>query len=616
MKDLLLITVVYILSNYAYAQETDSYYYYGGNRKYISKIESEKYVFFNSGEEFLELINKVKEFDHEILKYSIDIGDNIWSNWAIVKRDYGTKNNFEYLREKYYVAPFFEIESGETTGASHIFYVKLKSQEDLNLLKRYAKELNVNIVSQNKFMPLWYTLSCSADSDTENSITAANYFYETGDFEAAHPDLIVGNALCGTSNNYYSSQWGLENTGQYGGVIGIDINYSTARNITMGDNNVKVAIFESGFAFDHPDLNNVSGIEYDTETNPQTNLVDRAHGTACAGIVGANATNSKGVVGIAPNAQLLSIYNDMIVPEDDPGNIVFMLEIADGFNWAASNNIDIVSNSWSNNAIESDLVNDAILNALTNGRHGLGAILVFASGNANTNVSYPANCPYDVIAVGAMSHCGERKSLTSCDGEDWGSNYSVGDDTSLDIMAPGVLISTTDMLGNEGYNPNQPIHLDNGGEIVSNDFDDTDYTVWFTGTSSACPHVAAVAALILSVNSGLTYEEVGDIIANTAQKVGGYNYQADVITGRGTWNNEVGHGLIDAGEAVKLAYSNYPITNTSYSSSVTLSGSSDIVMSNVVVEQGGALNIENLGNSLIINGEFNAQIGSILNIHP
>jgi subtilisin family serine protease len=65
--------------------------------------------------------------------------------------------------------------------------------------------------------------------------------------------------------------------------------------------------------------------------------------------------------------------------------------------------------------------------------------------------------------------------------------------------------------------------------------------------------VAAVAALILSVNNNLSSKEVGDIIEKTARKVGGYTYSA--VSGRpnGTWNDEVGYGLVDAYEAVMEA---------------------------------------------------------------
>jgi len=160
----------------------------------------------------------------------------------------------------------------------------------------------------------------------------------------------------------------------------------------------------------------------------------------------------------------------------------------------------------------------------------------------------------NVIAVGAISPCGQRKSLTSCDGETcWGSNYG----TNLSVVAPGVFVPTTDVQGTAGYNPtdlNSPPCGSNGGKIL-NDYPDQNYIIWFNGTSAATPHVAGVAALILSVNPSLTGQQVRNVIEGTAQKVGGYNYQTTSGYPNGTWNNEVGYGLVNAYAAVAAVLS-------------------------------------------------------------
>ena len=77
----------------------------------------------------------------------------------------------------------------------------------------------------------------------------------------------------------------------------------------------------------------------------------------------------------------------------------------------------------------------------------------------------------------------------------------------------------------------------------------------------AAPHVAGIAALILSVNPCLTLQQVTNIIENTCQKVGGYNYATIVGRFNGLWNNEMGYGLVDAYAAVLMAQQQLNPTN-------------------------------------------------------
>ena len=93
----------------------------------------------------------------------------------------------------------------------------------------------------------------------------------------------------------------------------------------------------------------------------------------------------------------------------------------------------------------------------------------------------------------------------------------------------------------------------NGGNKITSDYTNRDYTVWFNGTSAACPHVAGVAALILSVRPNLTGQQVRNIIEQTAQKVGGYSYATTSGRPNGTWHQETGYGLVDAYAAVRKA---------------------------------------------------------------
>lgn len=116
----------------------------------------------------------------------------------------------------------------------------------------------------------------------------------------------------------------------------------------------------------------------------------------------------------------------------------------------------------------------------------------------------------------------------------------------LDVVAPGVAITTTDITGSIGYSPNSK-----GSENINTPFfSDGNYISFFNGTSSAAPFVSGVAALMLARNNSLTNLEVYRIIRETCTKLPTYNYTSKTY---GLWNNEVGYGLVNAFQAASKA---------------------------------------------------------------
>lgn len=513
------------------------FYYYGGNKiplklntdyiyvsaeinKRLPSIGNTRHINVDTIDE--SYLNRIKGVSNTQVRHnaSINLGSNVSEKEYFEIISNLTKN------EDVIVAPSFDL-YGDRLELSEYFYVCLKQLSDTILLFNKSMETNVRIVAQDQFMENWFTLAVTEESQL-NSLEAANVFYESGLFRYAEPDFRVEDPLL-SNDPEFSQQWGLKNTGQSGGIVGMDINVEPAWNYSTGEG-IVVAVIDQGVQLDHPDLQeNIYYISYDTETNTSPSRIYGDHGTSCAGIIGAVKDNNIGVAGIAPDCKLMSISNTLRLSD------LYVSNIAKGINWAWMNGADIISNSY--HAPMSSYITDAINNAVNNGRNGLGCPVLFASGNDNiSSVNYPASLA-NTIAVGAMSSCGERKNPNSCDGEDWGCNYGLG----LDVVAPGVDIFTTDI--NSGYK------------------DD------FNGTSAACPHAAGVMALILSANPCLTMEEARAILCISCDKLPAYSYTRK----QGLWNNEVGYGKINAYEAVKLAISS-DIPNNVISQSYNIVG--------------------------------------------
>jgi len=577
--------------SFLYAQS--DYYWYEGKKIPLTKLETKKYILFEGTDKnvFRNNLNrlgvelkKLEVLDKNLIKKEEGTTTSIsYQQWAIIEsEDQKKMNSLKSIADIIYEAPFFINDTKDEAGLTQYFYVRLNKEADLHLLSKMALLHNVDIVERNEYMPLWYTLSCNKSS-SGNSLELSNIFYETGLFGASHPDMLVEFQTTCVNDSYFNKQWGLKNNGMNGWTGGIDINFCEAQAITKGSGNVIVAVFDNGIQLDHPDLTNIYRLSYDSESNssPSRMYDSGVHGTNCAGIIGATANNSRGVAGIAPLCPIMPISNMSALTVQSVKNR------ANGLNFAWQNGAAVISNSWKANYSFS-IITDAIKEAMTKGRNGLGCIVVFAAGNGNDNspsVTYPANTDPDILVVGAISPCGERVNANSCDGIGvWESSYG----QSLDIMAPGVYIPTTTINGQ--------------------------YDMEFRGTSAACPHVAGVAALVLSLNPQLTRKQVVDIIESTAKKLPRYSFSNNPGTRpNGTWNNEVGYGLIDAAAAVRRAQCNGVtyISNRTFTSNSTFQGCEHSI-NNSTVTRGKLTVISSI--STTITSNFTVNLGAELEI--
>ncbi len=412
----------------------------------------------------------------------------------------------------------------------------------------------------------YYTLSVPPGHELFETIRA---FIAMDQTMFAELSFIGFNDYCfDPDDTQYTQQWALNNTGAGGGDADADIDAREAWDIERGDPDVLVVVIDTGIEWDHPDLRenvaqnlgedsdgdgrtmqqvggnwvrdpgDLNGVDDDgngliddlfgwdfadddNDPTPQAlTATDDSypHGTACAGIAAAVTDNNLGVAGIAHNCRLMGLRVNLTSGMNQ--------NRADAINYAvdmaANYDAVVLSCSWVASGTMTALQN-AVINARNN-----NVLPCFASGNGNTTpIRYPARYA-QTLAVGATSECDERKSTTSCDGENWwGSNY--GD--SLNVSAPGVHLRTTDMVGADGYG---------GGDYIAN----------MNGTSGATPHVAAAAALLWSYDPSLSVDEVQDILQQSADKVGGYDYShAASMPGHSV---ELGYGRLNVDRALQM----------------------------------------------------------------
>lgn len=379
-------------------------------------------------------------------------------------------------------------------------------------------------VIQDYWTPGYYRITTPADKDVFASIRT---WYECPNALFAEPAYMCYNdALHVPNDPLFPDQWHLQNPGQEPQwTPGADVQAVDAWDVTTGNPNVLVVVIDTGMDLSHEDLlpNLLPRLDEDwdfADAGDPSPDDEGDHGTACSGIAVGVQDNSLGVSGIAPNCQIMPLRINL--------SSGMNANRADAINYAASRRSEfdglVMSNSWKMSSGDFTAVEAAVQNADL-----LDCVVCFASGNDNGAVSYPAKYP-ETIAVGASSPCDERKSPSSCDGESfWGSNYGA----EQDVVAPGVIITTTDRSGGVGYSSG-------------------DYYSGFNGTSAACPLAAGICALIYSVNPSLTHDEVRQILRETAEDQVGPP-QEDTPG----WDPYMGWGRVNAYEAVIAASTGY-----------------------------------------------------------
>ncbi|MCL2727411.1 MAG: hypothetical protein FWD56_03415 [Bacteroidales bacterium] len=181
-----------------------SYYLLDGQKIPVRKNDGKFYVMFHTSEvgKITEQLSKVdiklKNLTdvQGINLYSINVigsGVNKFSDFksATIEGEYETVKLA--LSHTLYWAPYYQFlerfEGIDEFGITNLFYVKLKSLKDMDLLMKLAKENLVELIGSDKFLYGWYLLACTNHSKGD-ALEMTNLFFESGLFENASTDVF------------------------------------------------------------------------------------------------------------------------------------------------------------------------------------------------------------------------------------------------------------------------------------------------------------------------------------------------------------------------------------------------------------------------------------------
>ncbi|MEL6675322.1 MAG: S8 family serine peptidase, partial [Bacteroidota bacterium] len=491
-----------------------SYYWSDGQKINLTEDRTTLVLHFQD-----QNLPQVNVNPHYVSSVDVHQFDNRWLVHFISPRTESIPRLLELLaidQNKLKSAAFgLVLDDGFPLALSHEVVLKYQPGKDLSSIQSLLNQFGARHVRTD------LAAEVIDVHDINMVLPLANALRESGHTLFSHPDFYA--KVTQYNDPLFAQQFQMNNTGQtidgFPGTNDADCNAPEAWASTLGSSSITVCVIDDGVE-DHEDLNDSGGTSrliggYTPLTGGNgTPGTGGDHGEACAGIIAASH-NGLGVQGLAPEVRLLAV-NIFAGSESST-------DIANGITWAKNNGADVMSNSWGYTSCTANfsVLTNAINDAVNTGRGGLGCVVIFASGNGyKTCVDYPAYLS-SVIAVGAFGNDGII------------SDYS-NEGSALDIVAPSNDVSAQGFLSGAGVRT-----IDRMG---SAGYASGNYTNTFGGTSAACPVVAGVAALVLSVDASLTDAQVKNILYTTAIDMGASGF-----------DNTYANGRVNAGAAVAAA---------------------------------------------------------------
>jgi subtilisin family serine protease len=425
------------------------------------------------------------------------------------------------------------------------FFVKFDGEQSASACRKIIKKHRLIIKRALGYARNAYFVAAPEDTGLK-IFDIAEALLREPEVELCHPELIRETRRRAA----FPQQWHLKKTSVNGQTVDQHANVEAAWPLSDGTGAI-IAVIDDGVDLDHQEFRSSAKIVAPRDATGGTNDPRPGnrnnHGTACAGV--ACADGNFGASGVAPRARLVPIRLASALGSQAE---------ADAFVWAAQNGADVISCSWGPEDGDFTDANDPLHNqvvplpdstrlaidfASANGRNGKGCVICFAAGNGNESVDNDGYASYEkVIAVAACNDQGKKSPYSDFGGAVW---CAFPSNNFFPSITPGIW--TTDRSGPLGYNPGGGAGLGDAAGNFTNDFG---------GTSSACPGAAGVAALIISRNPNLRWDEVKDILKRSCDRIDTAGGQYD---GNGH-SRLYGFGRVNAKKAVELAMPAPPAT--------------------------------------------------------
>lgn len=177
--------ILYVISCSIQTIAQTYYYYYKGNKIPLTLNENKVVVSIPQ-----KCGDVIERFHANVQTWNKIKSESFDSN-IILRSEYEKLTSQDFWAEdskSVILTSSYFTENGDEVFATPYLTVRLKKEEDVDLLTSYAERYKLSIVKNMPTMPLWYILHVTLESE-KSPMECANEIYESGDFAESIADF-------------------------------------------------------------------------------------------------------------------------------------------------------------------------------------------------------------------------------------------------------------------------------------------------------------------------------------------------------------------------------------------------------------------------------------------